>query len=76
MVSKQTYHYDRWFGLPSAMNSLYTCGGVSSFLRTTIPFRTSFLRTRLRAKEADCPAEQTGTGMRFLSMVLIVVVVN
>ena len=61
---------------PSATNSLYTLGGVSSLGSTTIPFRTSFRRTRFSAKEADCPAEQTGTGIRFRSIDRICVVVN
>jgi len=41
-----------------------------------MPFRTSFRRTRFRANEADWPAEQTGTGIRFRSIDRIVVVVN
>jgi len=41
-----------------------------------MPLRTSFLRMRFRAKEADWPAEQTGTGMRLRSMERMLVVVN
>ena len=41
-----------------------------------MPFRTSFRRTRFSAKEADWPAEQRGTGIRFLSIDLMWVVVN
>lgn len=58
------------------MNSRYTFGGCSNFGNTTIPFRTSFRLTFLSAKEADWPAEQTGTDIRFLSMERILVVVN
>ena len=62
--------------VPSAMNSRYTFGGVSSLGSTTIPFRTSFRLTRLSAKEADWPAAHIGTGMRFRSMDRMLVVVN
>lgn len=41
-----------------------------------MPLRTSFRRTRFRAKEAECPAEQRGTGMRLRSIERIAVVVN
>ena len=41
-----------------------------------MPFRTSFRRIRLSANEADCPAEQTGTGIRFRSIDLMWVDVN
>ena len=41
-----------------------------------MPFRTSFRRTRFRAKDADWPAEQTGTGIRFRSIDRMLVVVN
>lgn len=61
---------------PSATNSLYTFGGVSSLGNTTMPFLTSFRLTRLSANEADCPAEQTDTGILFRSIDLIWVVVN
>lgn len=55
--------------LPSAVNFACAFGGLSVFGSTTIPFRTSFLRTRLRAKEQLWPAEHTGTGSLFLSIV-------
>ncbi len=41
-----------------------------------MPLRTSFLRTRFSAKEADWPAEQRGTGMRLRSMERMLVVRN
>lgn len=41
-----------------------------------MPFRTSFRRIRFNANDADCPAEQTGTGIRFRSIDLMWVVVN
>ena len=41
-----------------------------------MPLRTSFLRTRFSAKDADWPAEQTGTGIRFRSIERMWVVVN
>lgn len=62
--------------IPSATNSLYTFGARSSFGKTTMPFRTSFRRTRLSANEADCPAEQTDTCILFRSMERIWVLVN
>jgi len=40
----------------------------------TMPLRTSLRRIRFSAKEADCPAEQAGTGMRFRSIDRTVVV--
>lgn len=42
----------------------------------TMPFLTSFRRTRLRANEADCPADVAGTDSRFRSMDRMVVGVN
>jgi len=39
-----------------------------------MPFLTSLRRIRFSAKEADCPAEQAGTGMRFRSIDRTVVV--
>ena len=62
--------------VPSATNSLYTFGGVSSLGSTTIPLRTSFRLTPFNANEADCPAEHSGTGILLRSMDLICVVVN
>ena len=41
-----------------------------------MPLRTSFRRTRFKAKEADWPAEQTGTGMRLRSMERMLVLMN
>ena len=41
-----------------------------------MPLRTSFRRTRFRAKDADWPAEQTGTGIRLRSIERMLVVVN
>lgn len=62
---------------PSATNSRYTFGGAPSNLgNTTIPFRTSFLRTLRSANEADWPADAAGTPIRFLSMERIEVCVN
>ena len=66
----------RCAGLPSAMNSRYTFGGWSNLGRTTIPFLTSFRRTFLSANDADWPAVHTDTGMRFLSMDLMLVGMN
>ena len=41
-----------------------------------MPFRTSFRLTFLSANDADWPAEQTVTGIRFRSIDLMCVVVN
>ena len=38
-----------------------------------MPLRTSFRRTFFKAKEADCPAEHAGTGIRFRSIERIAV---
>ena len=62
--------------LPSATNSRYTLGGVSSLGNTTMPFRTSFRRNLLSANVADWPAEQIGTGILFRSIERILVGMN
>lgn len=68
--------YIQHLNLPSATNSRYTFGGLSSFGSTTIPLRTSFRRMRFRANEAEWPAAHTGTGIRFRSIDRICVVWN
>ena len=52
----------------SATNSRYAFGATSNFASKTIPLRTSLRCTFFNANEADWPAEQTGTGMRFRSI--------